>query len=341
MKILVRSPNWIGDQIMAFPFFYMLRARYPSAWIGVVCNEWVKDIQFSGLVDEVFSFEKRVGVWDSFIKMVSLSKKIRKAGPWDLGISLPNSFGSALLLKMASVKERRGYNADARGMLLTQGILWDSDPNIHRVEAYGRLLPVEAKPEWPMNEFWKASGEKKFDVISNWPHAKPLDPPQEKYWVVAPGAVADSRRWSAEQYADLIRLIQAELGYKAVMIGGKAEKEIANYFELNDVPFVDFTMKGPVAGLWKLFRDAQFTVCNESGLAHVASLCGSKVWIVCGAADPKRTQPIGPGRVSVITNPVECWPCEKNTCEFTDNRRNQCLNGIFPREVLEGIRNAN
>ena len=29
-KILIRAPNWIGDQILAYPCFQYLRAGYPS-----------------------------------------------------------------------------------------------------------------------------------------------------------------------------------------------------------------------------------------------------------------------------------------------------------------------
>lgn len=49
-KILVRAPNWIGDQILAYPFFHHLRAGYPGAQITAVCQPWVASVQFRHLV---------------------------------------------------------------------------------------------------------------------------------------------------------------------------------------------------------------------------------------------------------------------------------------------------
>ena len=337
-RILVRAPNWIGDQIMAYPFYRTLRARYPGAWISVVCTEWVKDIQFKGSVDEVVVLPKRKG--DSIFKtiwtLIAFSVFLRKKGPWDLGISLPNSFGAALMMVLAGVRIRRGYDADARGFLLQERLEFPQDSSTHRAQAYLGLLPGQA-PDFEGQEYWHRSGEWSFDPYVHWPEIEPIEPPEGAYFIVAPGATADSRRWTSEQFADLIESLMARHGMKAVVVGGAAEKVIAGALFRRGVQIEDFTGKGWVAAHWKLFRGARFTVCNESGLAHVAALCGSRVQIVCGAADPRRTKPIGPGAVQVKVNPVECWPCERNLCKFDDHRKNACLKGIHPAHVLEEI----
>jgi len=338
-RILVRTPNWIGDQVLAYPFFRFLRKAYPDAWIGVVCTEWVKDIQFKGLVDEVFVLprNRHDSYWRRFRVIRRFAARLKLRGPWDLGIALPNSFGSALLLYFAGARERRGYNADARGLLLTQKIEWNADPDIHRSQAYVNLLKLEGLPQYDMREYWKASGDREFDPLRDWPDVEPIEPPRDPYFLLAPGATADSRRWSLDSFADLIQRIHDRHGFKGIVIGGNAERAIAAEFLRRGLPVEDYTGRGWVSAHWKLFRQAQFTVCNESGLAHVAALCGSQVQIVCGAADPKRTRPTGPGKVQVMLNPVECWPCERNVCRFNDERKNQCLKGILPAKVMEEI----
>jgi heptosyltransferase-2 len=329
-RILVRAPNWIGDQIMAYPFFVELRKRYPGAWIAVVCTEWVKDIQFKGLVDEVYVLPKRRG--DSFYKSAKniwkFSKTIQAKGPWDFGISLPNSFGAALLFYLVGVTARRGYNTDARGILLTEKVTWNPSHQIHRAQAYLNLITEVTNTELQVPEF---------DPMRSWPDIVPIDPPKAPYFVIAPGATADSRRWSVDQFAALIELFSKKYGYKAVIVGGNAEKEIATQLFRKGVQIEDYTARGWVSAHWKLFRNAKFTVCNESGLAHVAALCGSNVQIVCGAADPRRTRPIGPGKVQVKFNPVECWPCEKNICRFQGEAKNQCLKGISAESVYQEV----
>ena len=329
-RILVRAPNWIGDQVMAYPFFVELRKRFPGAWIAVVCTEWVKDIQFKGLVDEVFVLPKRRG--DSFFRsarnIFRFSKKIKAKGPWDFGIALPNSFGSALLFYLVGVIARRGYDTDARGFLLTEKLVWNPSHEIHRAQAYLNLLTGNPHAEIEVPDF---------DPIRSWPDIEPIDPPKTPYFVVAPGATADSRRWSVEQFAAFIELVTTKYNFKAVIVGGNAEKEIATQLFRKGVQIEDYTGRGWVSAHWKLFRNAKFTLCNESGLAHVAALCGSKVQIVCGAADPRRTRPIGPGKVQVKFNPIECWPCEKNVCRFQGEQKNQCLKGISAEDILREV----
>ena len=338
-RILLRSPNWIGDQVLAYPFYRTLRDYYPKAWITAVCTAWVKDIQFRGLVDEVIVFPKNkdASLLQSVVTLKNFSKILKEKGPWDLGIALPNSFSSGLLLKLAGAVQRRGYNTDARGMFLTQKLEWNPSPSVHRAQAYLNLLQPEGIPSFDARNYWTTSEERSFDSVRYWPDANPIEPPREDYFLVAPGATAESRRWSVDQFSALIEDVYDRYGFRGVVIGGKAEKSIANEMLKRGLPVVDFTAMGSVAALWKLFRHAHFTLCNESGLAHVASLCGSKVHIVCGAADPKRTQPMGPGPVQVSFNPIECWPCERNVCKFTDSRVNQCLKGISPSRVVEEI----
>ena len=341
-RILIRAPNWIGDQVLAFPFYKILREHYPDAWISVICTDWVKDIQFKTLVDEVQVLPKRKedSLLRSFLKILKFSRLLKKKGPWDLGISLPNSFGAALILFLSGAKRRRGYLADARGLFLNEKFIWNPSREIHRAQSYLNLLSKEGLPPFDARNYWEKADEKTFDPIQYWPDIEPIDPPQVPYFIVAPGATADSRRWSSDQFAEFIKLISDRYELKPIIVGGNAEKSIATQFYKKGILVEDFTGRGWVAAHWKLFRNAKFTVCNESGLAHVAALCGSQVQIVCGAADPSRTRPIGPGRVQVKTNPVECWPCERNICQFQDSRKNQCLVGIHPKELVEEVKNG-
>ncbi|NDG85806.1 MAG: glycosyltransferase family 9 protein, partial [Proteobacteria bacterium] len=304
-RILVRAPNWIGDQILAYPFYRILRDRYPKAWIAVVCSEWVKEIQFKGLVDEIFVLPRRRNehTLRSAWKLFRFARFLKKKGPWDLSFLLPNSFGSALVFRLAGARARRGYIADARGWLLNEGIPFDPTRSVHRSEAYLRLLTPEGSPGFEAVDFWVKGPERDFDPYVRWPEVKPFDPPEERYFIVAPGSNAEARRWGTGQFAQLIDEVVSRHRFLPVVVGGPAEKSLAEAFRRRGIGFEDYTGKGSVASLWKLFQRAEFAVCNDSGLAHVASLCGCPVQIVWGAGDPKRTRPIGPGPVQLKIHP--------------------------------------
>lgn len=350
MNILVRAPNWIGDQILAYPFFYELRRQYPQARIVSACVPWVADLQFRRQVDDVIVLPKATSRdFSARLEAVSeASRLLKDKGPWDLAISLPNSISSAWMLYRSGAKERRGYKTDGRGILFNQAQDWRIGERLHRADAYLKLLPQAAPfgagEFWPQlpdgeNDAWKPGVLPSFDAPAEWPGVEWLEPPQEAYWVLAPGATAESRRWPIEYFVSLASSIAQATGMTGVIVGGPKEIEIGMQLTRDkSLKLVDFTAEGPVPSLWRLFAQAKFAVTNESGLAHVASLCGAFTQIVCGAADPKRTRPLGPGQVQVAVNPIECWPCEKNVCQLRPpDQKLSCLLGIQPVTVWEEI----
>lgn len=339
--LLIRAPNWIGDQIIAYPFYASLRKAYPHAKITVACVPWVKDLQFQDLVDEVVVIPRTRKALGRFIEIDEVASSLWAERSFDLGFSLPHSFSAAWFLNRAGAKERRGFAGEGRGWLLTQPLAFDPDPKRHRAQAYVDLLPDTLRPHYSIRDFWKENPHLHFDPLRSWKPQDTLEPPSEPYFVVAPGSRARSRAWSVESYIQLMELICADLKIKGVLIGSPSEKEVGDRILTEaDADLISLMGKSSVAGLWKVFRQAQFTICNESGLAHLASLCGSPVQIVCGAADPSRTQPIGPGPVQVATHPIDCWPCEKNVCRNPPESENACLKGITPDRIWKEVKRA-
>lgn len=357
-SILVRSPNWIGDQVLAFPFFHYLRKHFPRARITAVCVPWVEDLQFRDLVDDVLILPQSQGasVLERFRFMVRAGKEAALRGPWDLGISLPNSFSSALYLYLAQCKRRRGYRWDGRGIFLNEGLPWKIGAHRHRADAYLELLPGEIPRALlkPASDFFGIPAENDLDepipgeveafiAEKSWANSHKswdwVSPPSgERYWVLAPGATAESRRWPMSRFGELAEKIYRNLGYRGLVVGGVKESVLADELvERYPEALLDYTARGPVVALAPIFKNALFTVCNESGLAHVASLCGSPVRIVCGAADPRRTKPMGPGMTEVSFNPVECWPCEKNVCFQSPDKKNQCLLGMSSERIWDDL----
>ena len=360
--ILVRAPNWIGDQVIAYPFFFYLRRAFPEARIVSACVPWVRDLQFRDLVDEVIVIQPPQSSWliGKFWQLGVKGSAVAKLGPWDLGFSLPNSFSAAWFLYRAGVKVRVGYSVDGRGVLLNHRLVWDSNPARHRAQAFVDLLPSEVRPKRPAREFFGVPPENDLDegtlgevgafpAPTSWCIEKaPLAPPKggagsetDRYYILAPGATAESRRWDLENFKALARRVSAERGWTGVVVGGPKEEAMGRELqETAGAKICNYVGRASIPELQVLFKSAEFTICNESGLAHVASLCGSPVQIVCGAADPRRTRPLGPGRVEVAINPVECWPCERNVCLQPLDKRVQCLRGIHVDRVWESIQNG-
>lgn len=352
-RILVRGPNWIGDHMLAYPFFHALRAGYPAAHITAVCVPWVAAVQFRTLVDDVHVLPQapEPSFWSRAHVLEESARLLRLQGPWDLGICLPNSFSSAWLLMRAHVGGRRGYATDNRAWLLHERLAWPEHAAGHRAAAYLALLPEAVRPQIAAADFWRgqpagrktsgAIGRPQFDAPRAWPVATVLTPPDAPYWILAPGSMAESRRWPAEHFMALARRIYAATGMPGLIVGGTQEASLAaRLCQAPETHLVDWTARGPVPVYWQLFRQARFTVSNDSGLAHVASLCGSPVYVVWGAGNPRRTIPIGPGPVALVRHPVDCWPCERNSCHQPAERMLACLRGLEAARVWEAIQRS-
>lgn len=357
--ILVRAPNWIGDQIIAYPFFHFLRRAYPQARIVSACVPWVESVQFRNLVNGVIVLPKPAGSREEANSLLARFKLLERgakllsdAGPWDLAISLPNSFSSAWHLFRSDAKVRIGYAVDGRGLLLNRPRNWAKHRDAHRASAYLQLLPDFARPALLVEEFWGVPADNElddpipgvipgFDAAAAWPTSTAIEPPGEPYWVLAPGSVAESRRWPWERFAELALLIYADTKMKGVIVGGVKEAGIAQRIrdEVGNT-LLDYTARGSVPDLWKIFKNARFAVTNDSGLAHVAALCGAPVQVVWGAGNPAHTRPLGRGKVRTIFNPVDCWPCESNHCSQELGKKLQCLAGISADVVWKEIRDG-
>lgn len=343
-RILVRTPNWIGDQVMAYPFFHRLREVFPEAHIAAFCVPWVEHIQFRNLVDEVIAVPvpRQRSLWEKWTSLEAAGHVARLRGPWDIAISLPNSLTAAWQIFRSGASERWGYAGDTRRWLLTRRVKHDGQTR-HRADTYMQILPESLLPESSACDFWQpvAGDQRRFPADEAWGGFPVLAPPQRPFWILAPGSVADSRRWPVERFGALARRIVAETGMQGVVIGGDSDAPLARSL-CADSPasLIDYTARGPIPILRRHLQQAAFTVANDSGLAHVAALCGSPVQVICGAGNPRHTRPLGPGRVQVISTPIRCWPCERNTCERTDGPAYECLDAITPEAVWRQIRDG-
>ena len=336
--LLVIAPNWVGDQVMAAGFFWGLRQTYPVARILVQCRTYVADLQYRHWVDEVITEHAQVPCADC-------------------AITLPRAFSSAWTLFRSRAPRRRGYAGEGRSPLLTEVLEPPSSARRraatlvdlariaqveHRSRQYFRLIPPvfpECAPSASAFSYdhWQKEGLPGFDPDLAWPQARALDPPKDPYWVLAPGAVASSRRWDLNHFVQMSQTVARATGWTGLIVGGAAEQALAQELCRRGFNLRDQTAPGPVSRLWRILREARFTLANESGLAHLAALCGSPVAVVCGAANFYETGPQGSRPVRILHSPIDCWPCVQNLCHLSGSAHRACLNRIRPEAVWEMI----
>ena len=136
MNILVRIPNWIGDCIMCLPALRALKEHHPNDNITLAGKEYlsplfkhIKEITTIITLSAATNFK-------TTLKSAAILKKYN----FHRGILLTNSFNSALLFKLAGIRQVTGYNKDLRGIFLNQKIKFPKNPHTHHTNFYMDLV---------------------------------------------------------------------------------------------------------------------------------------------------------------------------------------------------------
>ncbi len=128
MNTVIRSPNWIGDGIMALPAIRAFREYFPDDSLTVVVKQYLVDIFLNiAEIDQVITIPDR---WSTGGYVASL-RQIRDRR-FRRGILFTNSFSSALFFRLAGISDLCGYDLDARGWLLKNKIANAEQNNHHQ-----------------------------------------------------------------------------------------------------------------------------------------------------------------------------------------------------------------
>jgi len=288
-RIAVRAPNWIGDHVMAVPFYRGLREAYPEAELTLLGSAAVLGLP----LPEVFAGVIPVSRGGSF----RVRGHALRAFQFDLAITLPASLSSALLLWAARVPHRVGYARDGSDAFLTESLRWPGrDGGKHKSRLYLDLLEWLTGRSFLLTSFPKI-GEKK-----------------EALFVIAPGASLPLREWPG--FLDLIKQLRQHYpAHRVVVVGSSSdEKWHSQLRRLHDPMVEDWIGKTTLLELVALMKRARLIFANDSGPAHLAAYAGAPVLTVFGPGDPAYVKPLGQSVWVVRREDLPCSPCEKTQC---------------------------
>ena len=336
-KILIRAPNHLGDCIMALPMINETREAYPGTTVTLIAPEYLAELfEQNPAIDEIIRIPP--AHVHGLIAVVKI-KDLISTSHFDIGYILPPSFGAAAAFKLAGVKERIGYIADGRRLLLSRPLALPTPLNsAHRSELYFNLLRRGAgveleftRPKLFLNDEDIQRGTQ---TLSNFGISE-----NDKYAAVAFRAVAESRRWGIENYTGLVKAIVSRHSLKVLLIGAAEEgpdgDKIATSAGAKEV--ANLAGKTTLREAAAILSNARFFVGNDSGPAHLAAAVGIPLIVLSGADDPKSTSPISPRKRLIYLDHLKCISCVKNKCPLSGDDRMQCMRGITMEMVTEQI----
>lgn len=326
MKALIVAPSWIGDTVMAHPLFVRLHERIPNLELHALAPRWVAPVlqrmpEIASVIDSPFGHGQL-----SLKVRWSLARELA-AMRFDQAYILPNSLKSALVPFMAGIPQRIGFTGESRVGLVNCRHTLDKEALPEMAERFAQLAePVGAPLPRPLPLPSLASTpEQQAASFAQLGMARP-----EKLVIFCPGAeYGPAKRWPARHFAALATEL-AGRGYTIWSLGSPKDAAVGD----------EIAALGPVRNLCgktsllqaiDLIAAADFVVCNDSGLMHVAAAVGRPLTAIYGSSSPGFTPPLSP-LAKVVSLKLECSPCFKRECPLGHL---DCLEKLEPKRVLE------
>jgi lipopolysaccharide heptosyltransferase II len=287
-KILIRTPNWLGDTILSLPAIQAIKRGRPDAHITLLTPH------------------KLYELWpqQGYVDQVATSIEELRGEVFDAAVLLPNSIRSAIEAWRLKIPVRTGYRGHQRRWLLTSLCpqSYRAAPGEHEVKNFcglARWLGAGVEEEIPKLELDPQLSPDKIKA-------------ERRHLVVHPGAAHGSaKRWIEERFVKVLQHFNEE---SWIIVGTKEEKNRNQRIAKNAGPHVrDLSGQLPLHELVYVLAWSRLLLCNDSGPMHLAAAVGTPVVAIFGSTEPIRTGPLGPSH-KILHHPVECSPCFLKEC---------------------------
>ncbi|MEW6171112.1 MAG: lipopolysaccharide heptosyltransferase II [Candidatus Omnitrophota bacterium] len=330
-KILIFNLNWLGDCLFSTPAIRAIRKAYPDSYIAVVIPKNCFEIlEGNPNINEIIFYDDK-SIHKSVFSKLKFIQDL-KVKHFDIAILFHRSFTRALLVYLAGIKERIGYERKKRDFLLTKKIPFVERDSLHRIDyflnlvdawtliktkdkKYDFFIPQEAREY--INEFLK-------DKVTH----------SDYLIVLNPGGNWPPKRWPIDYFAKLADRLIDELNVKIIITGSVNDLGIAQTISnLMHNKQIILCGKTNLKQLGALFERADLVISADSGPMHIAASLGKKLIAIFGPTAPKITGPYNSGNCIVLQKDIGCSvPCFKINCY--DNR---CMKELSVDDVFNQV----
>jgi heptosyltransferase-2 len=342
-KVLVVQPSWVGDAVMATPTLRAIRHLYPDAHISYLMKRNIKPI-CAGMpwADKLITYRTGKTHKKAGKGIFDVAARLR-AAKFDLAVLLPNSFQTALVCKMANIRQILGYERDGRGFLLTDRLLPPKDRGkfvpTPIIKYYLGLAQYLGSPHKDLTmELFVTEPERRHGLsVLHRCHIdgsvyRPGSMGKPPLIILNPGAQFGAAKcWLPEYFADLSDRMTDELGATVLITSAPRERAIVDSV-LSHLkrPAIDLAAHGLTLGsLKEIVRRCDLMVTNDTGPRHVAAAFNVPVVTVFGPTHPEWTE-IYYAKERQTAVKVFCGPCQKKKCPL-DHR---CMTRVTPAMIF-------
>lgn len=333
-KILIIRLSSIGDIILTTPVIRQLRKRFPSAQIDYLVGAKFREILAAEKnISNLLTYDT-AGDDIALPAIVDYAKKQRYELIVDLHRSLRSrricmALRGVPVLKYRKQVIRRFLLVKTRLNLYPKGKGAPKKVARKYLEAVARLgvdlndiqpaLTVDEAARKAAHRRWAALGRGNFRVV------------------MAPGAHHFSKRWPTQFYAELIRMIYENNGWRTVLLGGPMETDIAEAIaERCGEELIENLVSGiSLQEAFAMIETAPFFISNDTGLMHAAAAFQRPQIAIFGSTvEELGFYPVNPRALVIENEGLSCRPCSHIGRENCPKKHFKCMYELTPALVF-------
>jgi lipopolysaccharide heptosyltransferase I len=312
----------LGDIVHAMPVVAALRAAHPAARIGwVVHPRFVPLVQVVQGVDRIHALDRRTGA--------GAIAEIRRAR-YDVCLDLQGLLKSAAVARLSGASRVIGFSRQwlrepAASLAYTEV---GGDGSGHVIDKNLSLLArlgIDAGPP-------------RFSLTIPETPAVPCTRQilhlgaEAPFALLNPGAAWSNKRWPAERFGALARVLLDRHGLRSAILWGPDEATLAAQVARASAGAAAMAPQTTMVEMLALARAARVVVSGDTGPLHLAAAAGTPVVGLFGPTPPSRNGPWDP-RDRVVSAHANCTCVFKRQCSSST----WCLEGLDVDAVAAAV----
>ncbi|MEW5736393.1 MAG: glycosyltransferase family 9 protein [Thermodesulfobacteriota bacterium] len=290
-RILAIHLGALGDLLLSFPALFVLKKSY-GARLTLFCQSaWAEAATCLGLAEETRPIES--AAFSTLFSPRPDGKLADRLSGYDQAVVFSSS---AELYQNIAARVPKAVQVPPRPPL--------GQPVHAATHVFSHLVRqglLEQTPDDPA------------DALPSFPafFSKPDGPV-----LIHPGSGSPRKNWSLDRYAKLGAALETQ-GVESLFLPGPAEQGMAGALIEYGVEAKRIVPADSIGKVLELIKTARGYAGNDSGISHLAGLCGLPAVCIFGPSDPVRWKPVGKN-VRVVRPELSCAPCfetEEHNCE--------------------------
>ena len=334
-KILILQTAFIGDVILTIPLIRVVSEQFPGAEIHFVTIPASKElVETLPYVDKLWIFDKR-GENSGIIRLFKFSQRLRSE-KFDLALVPHRSLRSAVLIFLAGITQRIGFDRSAGKFLFTDRVVYPK--NLHEIERNISLTePIGILPaKIPLPEINSTAED--LETVSNWLNSINLAK-NRPFVCFAPGSVWPTKRWPEDHWRVLAKKING-MGIPIILIGAQQDQNLAPGI-MNSSGNGIFNAMGifSIRQSAELIRQASLLISNDSAPTHLGVAVETLVITIFGSTVPAfGFYPYGKKNKIIEITELDCRPCTDHGRVKCPLGHFKCMRDILPSQVFQTAR---